>query len=696
MDAIGRRPDVVLAALVTVAAVARFWLSLDMATPWIFADEFIYSELARSLAEHGELLIRDQRIYYSTLVPLLDAPGYLLGDTATAYVWIKGVNAVAMSAAAIPAYALARLALRPLLSLVFATLVLAWPAFAYTGTVMTEPMFFLGVMTVAWALARALLRPTLGAQLLVGAALLGTLLVRLQGVTLVATVPIACVLVSVMWRGEGPWIRGALERLRAYWPMLAMTVGLPLLVLAAQTARGQSVRDLLGGYSQVKVDLGMGQLLDWTVWHLAVVGLAVGLVPLALAVAAWFGALSRRWDDDSARPGAVVVTVLALSVPMLVQVTVFAIGYSMRVQERNLFGIEPLIVLAALVGLAAMRINAVVAIVTSGAVALAVLDLPVVSLISPTPPLSDTFTLLSVLEGSRTLGVDPADLLRWAAFAGIALTAVIALARHRHRAIALSALLFAALVAMNAQVTPLLTDYSEEVAGAFVPADDDWVDRALPDGARAMFAWGSEDPPTVAWTTEFWNASIGPVIAVPGQFNTLAVPQASVDPLTGRLVAVPGWTIPRADYVVAPRRWDLAGERLATSDASGAPMTLWRVHGPLRLRATTDGLFADGWTGPQVVARRFDCRPGTFSMHMRSAAGRNRRVAITTGGREVRILLPRRAARTVTVPTRPEPGGDVCQLTVTPLTTATGAELGNPADPRTLGVRMGAPVYAAG
>lgn len=685
-----------LAALVTVAAVARFWLSLDMATPWIFADEFIYSELARSLAERGELIVRDQSIYYSTLVPLLHAPGYLLGDTATAYVWIKGANAVVMSAAAVPAYLLARLALRPLLSLVFAVLVLAWPAFAYTGTIMTEPLFFLGVMTVAWALARALLRPTWGAQIVVGAALLGTLLVRLQGVSLVATVPIACLLAAVMWRAEGSGIRGVLGRLRAYWPMLAMTLGLPLLVLAGQAARGRPVRDLLGGYSQVEVHVGMGELVDWTVWHLAVAGLAVGLVPLALAVAAWVRALSRRWDDDSAAPAAVVLTVLAISAPMLVQVTVFAIQYSMRVQERNLFGMEPLIVLAALVGLAAMRINAIVAIAASVAVALAVLDLPVDALIAPTPPLSDTFTLLSVLEGSRTLGSDPATVVTWAAFAGIGLTAIIALVRHRHRAVALAGLLLAALVAMNAQITPLLTDYSERVAAAFVPADDDWVDDALPGGARAMFAWGSEDPPTVAWTTEFWNRSIGPVIAVPGQFATLAVPQASVDAQTGRLVPVPGSTIPRAEYVVAPRRWDLAGEKLAQGDAPGAPMTLWRVHGPLRLAATTDGLYADGWTGPQVVARRFDCRPGTFAIHLRSAAGRNRRVAITTGGREVRIVLPRHAARTIRVATRPEPGGDVCQLTVTPLTTATGAELGNPADPRTLGVRMETPAYTPG
>lgn len=123
-------------------------------------------------------------------------------------------------------------------------------------------------------------------------------------------------------------------------------------------------------------------------------------------------------------------------------------------------------------------------------------------------------------------------------------------------------------------------------------------------------------------------------------------------------------------------------------------MTLWRVDGEVRLAETSEGLFADGWTGPQVIVRRFDCRGGTFTLRIRSALGRNRRVAITSGDRESRVTLPPKAARVVRVPARRGPAGDVCQLTVTPLTTATGAELGNPADPRTLGVLMDAPSYS--
>lgn len=689
-----RRPGWVLAALVAVAAIVRFGLSLDMATPWIFADEFIYSELARSLADGGELLIRDQRIYYSTLVPLLHAPGYLLGDTSTAYVWIKGANAVAMSLAAVPAYALARLALRPLLSLAFATLVLAWPAFAYTGTIMTEPMFFLAVIAFAWALAGALLRPTLGSQLLVGATIAAALLVRLQGISLLASVPVACVLVAVMWRHEVPGARGVLRRLLSYWPLLVMSLGLPLLAAAAQVARGRAVRALLGGYSQADVSTTTSELMHWTVWHFAVVALSMGIVPLALAVAAWTRAFRRRWDDEAARAGVVVITALAIAVPMLLQVTAFAINYSQRVQERNLFAIEPLIVLAGLVGLAAMDISRVVAVVAAAATTLAVFDLPVVALISPQPPLSDTFTLLSVLKSAQELGAGAAGLVVAVGLVGLALTAAVVLVRRSLAPVALAGLLLAVLIVMNVQLTPMLTDYSEQVASVFVPADHDWVDDAVPDGQTAMFFWESEDPPTVAWTTEFWNSSVGPVIAVPGQFNTLAVPQASVDPGTGRLAPVPPWTIPDATYVITPRRVRLVGEEVARGDAQGSPMTLWRTDGEVRLAETSVGLYADGWTGPQVVVRRFGCRAGTFTLRIRSALGRNRRVAITTGGRETRLTLPRRAPRTVRVPTRPEPGGETCQLTVTPLTTATGAELGNPADPRTLGVMMDAPVYS--
>jgi hypothetical protein len=48
-----------VAGIVVVSAAVRFWLGRRMVAPWIMVDELIYSELAKSFAEHGRFLIRD-------------------------------------------------------------------------------------------------------------------------------------------------------------------------------------------------------------------------------------------------------------------------------------------------------------------------------------------------------------------------------------------------------------------------------------------------------------------------------------------------------------------------------------------------------------------------------------------------------------------------------------------------------------
>ena len=81
-----------------------------MVAPFIFVDELIYSELARSLADSGERLVRDvPTTGYGIGYPLLIAPAYALFDRLPdAYAAVKTINALLMSLAAVPAYLLAR------------------------------------------------------------------------------------------------------------------------------------------------------------------------------------------------------------------------------------------------------------------------------------------------------------------------------------------------------------------------------------------------------------------------------------------------------------------------------------------------------------------------------------------------------------------------------------------------------------
>src|SRR5215212_8465283 len=95
-----------LTALVVGSAVFRFQLSRNSPGPWIFVDELIYSELAKSLAAGGDLHLRDVPAGgYGVVYPLLISPAWALFDRVPdAYAAAKAINAVLISLAAVPAY----------------------------------------------------------------------------------------------------------------------------------------------------------------------------------------------------------------------------------------------------------------------------------------------------------------------------------------------------------------------------------------------------------------------------------------------------------------------------------------------------------------------------------------------------------------------------------------------------------------
>jgi hypothetical protein len=71
-----------LSAIVAVSALVRFAFAQRIAAPWIVVDELIYSELARSVADDGRLLIRGEPSYgYGVVYPLLISPAYALFDS---------------------------------------------------------------------------------------------------------------------------------------------------------------------------------------------------------------------------------------------------------------------------------------------------------------------------------------------------------------------------------------------------------------------------------------------------------------------------------------------------------------------------------------------------------------------------------------------------------------------------------------
>ena len=154
-----------LAGIVGLSWLLRLWLVRGMAAPFIFVDELIYTELARSLADTGSFAVRGCTAVsgYSILYPALLAPVYGLFDNLVdAYAAAKATNAVVMSLAAVPTYLLARArrGARPRAARGRDRRRVV-PSMAYTGTITTESLFYPLALGLALVLVRYLERPRL-------------------------------------------------------------------------------------------------------------------------------------------------------------------------------------------------------------------------------------------------------------------------------------------------------------------------------------------------------------------------------------------------------------------------------------------------------------------------------------------------------------------------------------------------------
>ena len=266
--------------LVVVAVLARVWLSHGIATPWILVDELIYADLAKSASAGHLLQIRGEHSgLYNILYPLLIAPAWRAGSMATTYSLAKVINVVVMTIAAPVFYFWARRLVAPLLAVIGVVLVLAMPAFIYTGELMTENAFFPAFLLACFTIAVALERPTLLHQLTALAAVGLTVAVRTQGLV-VAALLVAATLVKLLLDARVEGRRALLTGLRAYAPMVLALAGLAILYVAYKAARGATLSSGLGAYGGLSsVHYSFGAVRHWTLLHFAELGLSVAVIP---------------------------------------------------------------------------------------------------------------------------------------------------------------------------------------------------------------------------------------------------------------------------------------------------------------------------------------------------------------------------------------------------------------------------------
>ena len=682
-----------LLAIVVVSAGVRIVLARGIAAPFIMVDEVIWAELARGFADKGEPLVRGVRdTGYGVVYPLLLSPVYALIDNLPrAYAAVKVVNSVVMSLAAVPAYLLARRVVGQWLALLAALLAVSVPSLAYTGTVMTENLFYPLFLVVALVLVLVLERPSLP-----WVALLALLLAVAYGTRTqaIAIVPAALLAPLVLALFERRGVRDTFARYRAlYGTFLVLAATL----LVIQLATGRSPRALLGAYAPVgNRGYDVSSAVHYLLWHVEELALYLLVIPLAATIVL----LGRARSLQPAVQGFLAVLV-SLSVSFLPVVAVFASRFSGRIEERNLFYVAPLFAIALLVWveLGASR-PPVLAPAAAGVATLLVLLLPFHRFIG-TSAITDTLMLLPWWSLQDHFG---SGWIRPLAFGlAVALSAAFLFVPRRY-AVALPLLVLALWIAAFKPIwwgTHGFERFSRNVLFQGIRADHrDWIDRSMPRGATAAFVWTGRGDRLTVNENEFFNRAVGPVYDLAGATpGGLPEQRVRIDPATGAVTLPDGRPI-LARYVVADSSFEPDGKPLARDPGWGT--TLWRVNPPLISAVRIDGLYPnDTWSGRDVTWVRRRCRAGRLLVSVSSDptlfSSPQTIVARTPSGAVARVRVRPKGAAVLKVPVSPSRATGRCRVgfTVTPTAVPAEVEDGN-TDDRVLGAHFNRFLYRPG
>jgi hypothetical protein len=647
-----------LIAIVVVSAGVHMALARQIVSPWIMIDELVYSELAKSFAAHGHFFIRGVPSNgYGFVYPVLIAPAFRLFDSVPrAYAVAKGINAVVMSLAAVPAYFLARRLVAPGLALVAAVLSVVIPSLLYTGMLMTENAFYPLFLLTTLLLVLTLERPTpLRQILLLGSCGLG-FATRAQAIAFVPAVLVAPVL-------HGLIERDLRARLRRFSTLYGIAGGVIVLALAATVARGRSPLSVLGAYSSAAHSgFTASGVLHYLLWHVAELDLYVGIVPFAALLVLW---LAPRKAGPAAR--AYAAATLPVAVFFLVEVAAFASTESLRIEERNAFYVAPLMLIA-LVALTNDRViprargPVLAAALIAGTLPVAV---PFAKFVGASA-VSDTFGLLP-WWWLQDQGIRFGPLRLVALGIGLVAAAAFVLVPRRF-ALGFSALVgvylvCASLIVENGRHGIRQTSVGALFAGIRV-AHPDWIDRAVGTKASVAFIWHYTGETRPLWNDEFFNRSVGHVYTVDGpDAADGGLPETPVHERTDGTLVTATRAAPRVRYAVS--YIDIAG-RLIARDPIG--LALYRVNGPLVVLTRVTGVYPDTWAGRHVTYRRLRCTGGHLAVRLGTDAqlfSTAQVVTATSGGRVVgRIRVAPTEQPTLRVPLRPDARG-TCRVTFT-------------------------------
>ncbi|HET9675554.1 MAG TPA: hypothetical protein VFP31_12255 [Gaiellaceae bacterium] len=565
-----------LAGLVGLSFAVRWLVAAVHTTPVYFPDEYIYSAIARSLADGDGIAIRGHAASFPALLqPILNAPFWIFEEPAVAYRLTQGLNALAMSLAAVPVYLIARrLQLSERLALGCAVLAVVTPNLFYVSYVLGEPIAYPLVLGAVYFGIRAISQPTPGVQLGLVACSGLAAFARVQFVVLPVVFLLAAALADVR----------VLKRLR----LTLLLFALPLLgALALGPMR------VLGYYSRIaNLDVHPLEMAGWGATDLMLLAYSSGWILVPGAVAGLAYALCR--PKSRAEKAFAALAVLLVGA-LLVEATLYAANAAEaagggRFQERYLMTILPLVAPAFCLWLKRGAPARWFVAVSSLALLLVSARVPLSAYTSDTGRQDSPF-LLALYWVEKRIGYDNGSLALAAAVAVLSLLAAgLAFRPRRAAPLGLGAAILLAGTA-SAGAVAFDADNVPKVRGSYLPADARWVDHA--DVGPVTYLQTPGGPRELAFSQLFWNRSIGDVVRLPHGNKIDAFHQPLVRIADDGSLVQGGRPIRTA--ILIPRYSVFARFRNATRVAATPTFDLWRADGTPQLDVLVAGRFYDGW-----------------------------------------------------------------------------------------------------
>ncbi len=573
------------------------WQASNHPSPAIFTDELEMATLARSIAETGHGILRDQVVDWRS-VPLgayLSAPFWWIDDVPTAYAWVKALGAIMMASVVFPAYGLARLVVRPGWALFAAAGTGIAPALAYAPILVKEPAAYPAATLALFLIARWAAAPGWRRLVLALAACELGYLAKDQLAVLFATLALTMLALA--------WTSGRMHAFRATWARgdwvgaVVLTLGLVIIGNAIIARRSTSW--------YVSTAYFQDRMLDYGLWAAGALTIGIGIVPTIAGLASLV-----RPRGEERRPG-----VQALAVVTLAAVGVFGFYTAVKAAylstvfatltlERNLIYLVPLL-FAGTALFFQRRGGRAWAVVAAGGFAL--------YLVRGVPygltqyPNYEAHGLAIAAFANR--------IFRWPtstiehAFTTVTIAATVLLvlvSRIRARAgVAVVAVLAATTLVWTATAEVYAAHGESLFAQRFydtLPKPANWLDLQA-DGSPVIFLGQAVSDPNPVHLLEFWNRAVTGVWSLDG-----SAPSPRVT-LTPNLVRSDGTlTPPQTDYVLTVPGVDIAGRRI------GAPVGGYQLvrlpNRQLRLRTASTGIAPDGWMSGFSTYARYDVKPG--------------------------------------------------------------------------------------